>query len=312
MKKNTFETLWEVMDHVRGSADLDHHSMFIALYISQKLKKTIDEIIANFDDEPIKSALQKVSGENGNVIERFQQLPILSDIEWLEFVTKTSIFEYNDTGIQKTPISIIKLVDQLLEIKDNDSLLDVCSGIGVTLAYLSMDKDVKLMGIEINEQTYIHSKLLLDVIHKNTTKIIFADALKTDLTPFNANKVFINGPIGFKFPKDKYEDIFEKKFSRTNYEKLIPKHDSSWIFVLDAILHSNFEKIVVVMNEASLVNNREIMIRKQLIEDGYIEAVIDLPEGLLDYSNIPVSLLILSKNNKNVKFVDATKLGSKK
>lgn len=227
-------------------------------------------------------------------------------------MTKTSIFEYNDTGIQKTPISIIKLVDQLLEIKDNDSLLDVCSGIGVTLAYLSMDKDVKLMGIEINEQTYIHSKLLLNVIHKNTTKIIFADALKTDLTPFNANKVFINGPIGFKFPKDKYEDIFEKKFSRTNYEKLIPKHDSSWIFVLDAILHSNFEKIVVVMNEASLVNNREIMIRKQLIEDGYIEAVIDLPEGLLDYSNIPVSLLILSKNNKNVKFVDATKLGSKK
>lgn len=300
------------MNKEKEDSNLDYHSFFVALYLSQKLKsKTFEAIIASFEDEKIQSVIQNVYEEETKLIEELNQLPLLSEKEWLDIVFKTPLFDYGNTKIEKTPISIIKLANKLLEIKKQDSILDIGSGLGVTLAYLSMQNDIKLMGIEIVLQEYIYSKLLLDAMNKDTSNVIFGNVYQTDLTTFKSNKIFINGPLGLRVSKDIYNEVIDKKFKGTTYEKLIPKLDGAWLFVLDAVLHSNFEKIVVVLNEAPLVNNRDIYIRKQLLKDGLVEAVIDLPEGLLDYSNVAVSMLVLSKNNKKVTFVDATKLGTK-
>ncbi|WP_053217761.1 N-6 DNA methylase [Virgibacillus senegalensis] len=311
--ENKINDLLRVVSETRGDGKQEPYSQFIALYLSQKLRKLgFEEILTNIEDEKVKWALKDVYEENSDLIEEFKQISILSDKEWLEIIEQTSIFDNRENTIQKTPISIIKLTDRLLDIRNKDSILDICSGLGITLAQLSIEKDIALMGVEINSQAYIQSKLLLDIMNKDTSNIILGNALKTDISVFEANKVFINGPLGLRVSKDIYDEVLNKKFSATAYEELIPNYDSTWLFVLDTVLHSNFEKVVVVMNEAPLVNNRDALIRKQLMKDGLIEAIIDLPGGLLDYSGIPVSLLVLSKNNSNVSFVDATKLGTKK
>lgn len=311
--ENKINDLIRVVGEARGDVKQESYLQFIALYISQKLQKMgFEEILTNIGDEKVKRALKDVYEENFNLIEEFKQISKLSDKEWLEIIEQISIFDNRENTIQKTPISIIKLAESLLDIRNKDSILDICSGLGITLAQLSMDKDIALMGVEINPQAYIQSKLLLNIMNKDTSNIILGNALKTDISVFGANKVFINGPLGLRVSKYIYDEVLNKKFNGTAYEELIPNYDSTWLFVLDAVLHLNFEKVVVVMNEAPLVNNRDALIRKQLMKDGLIEAIIDLPEGLLDYSGIPVSLLVLSKNNSNVSFVDATKLGTKK
>ncbi|MHA6250374.1 N-6 DNA methylase [Oceanobacillus sp. CAU 1775] len=302
-----------VVNETRRDVEQESHSLFTALYLSQKLQKMqFEEVLRNTEDEKVRSILKEVYEDNFNLIEEFKQMPILLDKEWLDVIEQISTFGNRENAIQKTPISIIELVAQLLDIQDKDSILDVCSGLGITLAHLSMKKDAELLGVEINPQAYIQSKLLLDIMNKDSSKIILDNALKTDISQLDANKIFINGPLGLRVQKDIFEEVINTKFSGTAYEELIPNYDSTWLFILDAVLHSNFEKLVVVMNEAPLVNNRDALIRKQLMKDGLIEAIIDLPGGLLDYTAIPVSLLVLSKNNLNVSFVDATKLGATK
>lgn len=313
MDKKIIRDLWEKISETRGERKIEPYSQFLALYLSQKLQRmSLNEIITNIDDEKVKWALQDVFEEQEKLIEEFKQLSILSSQEWLEVIDEIPLFENRENGVQETPISIITLADRLLDIQSKDTILDICSGSGNTLAHLSMGRDIALAGVEINPQAYIQSKLLLDIMNKDTSNIILENALKADISTFDANKVFINGPIGMRVPKEIYEKVIDNKYSRTAYEQILPNYDSTWLFVLDAVLHSDFEKIVVVMNESPLVNNRDSIIRKQLMQDGLVEAVIDLPGGLLDYTSIPVSLLVLSKNNTNTSFVDATKLGTKK
>lgn len=313
MGKKAISNLWGIISETRGDEKLEVYSQFLALYLSQKLQKmSFEEVLINIDDEKVKWALQDVFEEQGNLIEKFKKLSVLSDQDWLEVIEELPLFDNRENGVEKTPISIITLADRLLDIQREDTILDICSGSGNTLAHLSMGRDIALAGVEINPQSYIKSKLLLDILNKDTTNIILENALKADISVFRANKVFVNGPMGLRVPKEIYEEVIDNKYNGTAYEELLPNYDSTWLFVLDAVLHSDFEKIVVVMNESPLVNNRDSIIRKQLIQDGLIEAVIDLPGGLLDYTSIPVSLLVLSKNNNNVSFIDATKLGTKK
>lgn len=312
MQNKTIDNLWEIINKKRGSIKKGSYSLFVALYISQKIKEVaFERIIENFDEKNLKWALQDIYEENGELIESLKELPKLSAEEWLLAIEKISLLDIKESASIKTPISIIKLVEKLLNIQNKDIVLDVCSGLGITLAHLSLRKDITLAGIELNPQVYIQSKLLLDVLNENTSNIILGNALKKDISPFKANKVFINGPLGLRVPKNSYEEVKVNKFNGTAYEGLIPNYDSTWIFVLDALLNSNFERMVVVTNEAPLVNNRDAMIRKQLIQDGFVEAIIDLPGRLLEHTNIPISLLVLSKNNHEVSFVDATKLGTK-
>ena len=58
--------------------------------------------------------------------------------------------------------------------------------------------------------------------------------------------------------------------------------------------------------KGSLFNTLDREIRKELVESGYIEAIIDLPLKIVPYTNTEISLIVLnkSKSNKNIKFVD--------
>ena len=51
-------------------------------------------------------------------------------------------------------------------------------------------------------------------------------------------------------------------------------------------------------------------VRKILIDEGKVEAVIALPSNLLAYTAIPIYLVVFSHNNESIRFVDATNLYS--
>ena len=51
------------------------------------------------------------------------------------------------------------------------------------------------------------------------------------------------------------------------------------------------------------------MLRKQLTDEGRLEAVISLPAGILAGSGVKISLLVFSENNRKVNMVDASEMG---
>ena len=59
------------------------------------------------------------------------------------------------------------------------------------------------------------------------------------------------------------------------------------------------------MNNAGLYKLPDAEYRKLLVDNGLIEAVISLPEKIFaPYTSIPVTLLVLSRNNKQIKFIN--------
>ncbi len=65
-------------------------------------------------------------------------------------------------------------------------------------------------------------------------------------------------------------------------------------------------KMVVLVTNSALANNPTIKIRQFLVENGYIESIIELPDRLLENVGIELYAVVLSHGNKGIKFLDAS------
>lgn len=65
------------------------------------------------------------------------------------------------------------------------------------------------------------------------------------------------------------------------------------------------------MANGGMWNKPDEGLRKELIEQGLIEGIIQLPERLLSSTGIPVTVLIMSQGNDEIRMVDASKLVTK-
>ena len=95
------------------------------------------------------------------------------------------------------------------------------------------------------------------------------------------------------------EISFSKKiedFSKNNYN-------------LDVI-----ENIDILPNFENGVELKKVIknIRKYFIENGYIESIILLPENILIHYPVSLALIVFSKKNQKIRFIDASKFYSKK
>ena len=65
-------------------------------------------------------------------------------------------------------------------------------------------------------------------------------------------------------------------------------------------------KMVTLITNSTLANNLSVKTRQALIEKGYIESIIELPDRLLENTGIELYAVVLSYGNKGVKFLDAS------
>lgn len=123
LDKKAVSKLRSMISETRVDEKLEVYSQFLVLYLSQKLQKvSFEEALINIDDKKVKWASQDVFEEQGNLIEKFKQLSVLSDREWLEVIEELPLFDNRENNVEKTPISIITLVDRLLDIQSEDTI----------------------------------------------------------------------------------------------------------------------------------------------------------------------------------------------
>lgn len=65
-------------------------------------------------------------------------------------------------------------------------------------------------------------------------------------------------------------------------------------------------KMVTLITNSTLANNLSVKTRQALVENGYIESIIELPDRLLENTGIELYAVVLSYGNKGVKFLDAS------
>lgn len=84
--------------------------------------------------------------------------------------------------------------------------------------------------------------------------------------------------------------------------------DWSTYLNLSEQLNENKKVIGITLNKNTFGMTSKIKeTRKFLVDNGFIETVISLPPNLLDNTQVPITLIILSRNNQYIRFINAEK-----
>lgn len=258
---------------------------FVAKKHSMSSSVTVAEALAG-DDVPdaVKGFIFGVGSKWADLsLSRFEKV---SDEDIKNYITD-KIAERNERvgyahGVQNQPDTLNILNACLLDIKATDSVVDFGTGFASFPIYVANNyKYKKLEGIEIDSKTRLYASLLAYLSGFDIT-ITLGDVLKLS-------------------DAEKYNKIHA--FPDLNSETVNP--------FLDKIceLLSDDGRAVVFLAQGFLFNevrgHKEE--RQKLIDGGFLEAVIELPVGVLQpFAGVNTCLLILSKNNKSLRMVDAS------
>lgn len=308
-----------------------------------------------------KDEIDKLSRSNRlyTIIKAFSELDLnpktISNIK-MGYIFEDVIRRYSQNvtaGDHYTPREVIQLMVKLVLAENSDDLkkqgkittvLDMACGTGgmLSIGYEELKKinssmDIKLFGQEIEGESY--SICLADMLIKgqDASNIQFVDTLKKDAFPNQEMRIVIaNPPFGRSWGGQEADDgveeaVREQAKNGIRFIKELPgTGDMQLLFIQHAVYKLSEEgKAVILENSSPLFSggttSGESQIRRWLIENDYIEAIIALPDQLFYNTSIAIYAFVLSKNKckkriNKIQFINAvnfftelrTSLGNKR
>lgn len=209
-----------------------------------------------------------------------------------------------------TPNSIVNLAVALFNFKDCSRVADFCSGTG---NFLSQAADynkkagkgsIAYFGFETDYESVAISKINL-LLRTMDANIQQADVLTNDLGKFDY--VFSEFPLGGIYNKTT-EEIGSHMWYPIHIDR-VSRSSFSWVYMAKAI-NSLVDggTAICIAPQGALFSTYEASIRKQVIEGGYLSAIITLPKLHMPYSGVATSMLIFHKHHDDkIVIVDASK-----
>ena len=220
-----------------------------------------------------------------------------------------------------TPHEVSDMMARIVTIDQEDkklfSVFDPTMGSGSLMLnvrnYLNYPDSVKYHGQELNTTTFNLAKmnLILHGVDSEDMRLRNGDTLNKDWPtdePYTFDSVLMNPPYSAKWSAD---DTFldDSRFNR--YGKLAPRTKADFAFLLHGFYHlKDSGTMAIVLPHGILFRGAaEGVIRKKLLEDGSIDAVIGLPGNMFFGTSIPTTVVILKKNRetRDVIFIDASR-----
>jgi hypothetical protein len=202
---------------------------------------------------------------------------------------------------------------------------DVCAGIGgLSLAKFKADNTVTLRLEEYSKNAIAFMLLNLlmanidaEVVEKNvltneefvyykveSATLGFGRVSKVEMLGSKKYNTVISNPPYSQSWAPQMDERFE------GY-KLAPKSKADFAFILDGLYSLNASGTAVFILPCGVLfrGQAEGDIRRKLIEDNLLDAVIGLPSNLFTNTGIPVCILVFKKNRSNtdILFIDAQK-----
>ena len=216
-----------------------------------------------------------------------------------------------------TPDCICQIIAEIMKEGDN---IDMCSGTGALSKWTNKTRGIKINEYEYSERT-IPFALLDACVNGMMGTISRADCLRSEVfesytlekqeeisiprqtsqkNPDQYQNVIMNPPYSMKFPDTDDYEIYGWK---------IPKSKADFGFILRGVQHlkEDGRQIAVLPHGILFRGAQEGKIRRWLIENHMISAVIGVPDKLFLNTSIPVFLLVIEHNSKDVLFIDASK-----
>lgn len=217
-----------------------------------------------------------------------------------DFVQNDKTFQkFNNSELSK---SLTKLIFRLYELKEEDTILDLCCKSGFFLNNIKViakdEYSIKTIGIDINQDQCEIASILLEI--SDSSYSIYNEDVIKDLNCPSFDKCLIFPPFGIKF-----DEKISDKYSKSSEELINQRSSSEWFYIYNALKSlGNDSKIIAIVSDNALFKTYDSNIRKYLIENNLIEGIISLPNDSIKGLSIKTNLLILSKNNEFIKILD--------
>jgi type I restriction enzyme M protein len=216
-----------------------------------------------------------------------------------------------------TPAQVSKLLAKLLDPQPGDRIIDPACGSASLLIKLSKEvgsENFSLYGQEINGSTWALARMNMFLHEIDDATIEWGDTLNNPKLLEN-DQLLKGDVVGANppFSLDKWgaDMAISDQFTRF-HRGVPPKSKGDYAFVSHMIESANHIKgrVGVILPHGVLFRgSSEGKIRKRLIEENLLEAVIGLPANLFYGTGIPATILIFNRAkgvNKDILFIDAS------
>lgn len=216
-----------------------------------------------------------------------------------------------------TPQTVSSLMAGLAIPQTGDQIYDPASGSGSLLLKIGEQighDHFKLYGQELSKTIWAISKMNMLLHHQNKALIQSGDTLENPLfvEEYHLQRfdIVISNPP-FSISNWGFENADRDPYRRF-FRGIPPKSKGDYAFIQHMIesAYPNVGRVITVVSHGVLFREgSEKMIRKALIQDNLLEAVIGLPPNLFYGTTISVAILIFhkgKKDNQDVLFIDAS------
>lgn len=260
-----------------------------------------------------------------------------------EIIRRFSEAYNEDAGQHYTPREVIRLMVNILFLNDRDilsenvakSVYDPACGTGGMLSVaqeylkeLNSDAELLCFGQEINDQTFAVCKADILIKGGDADQIKNGNTLSDDLFPNDRfDYILSNPPFGreWKNEKAKVEAEAKRGFSGRFGAGLPAIGDGQMLFLETALakMNPNGSKVAIVHNGSPLfagdAGSGPSEIRRYLLENDLLEAIIALPNDIFYNTGIATYIWVLSNAKKKpahrkgkVQLIDASKMFTKR
>lgn len=326
--------------------DTDHLAANFKSYI-QGFSANIQDIIKSLDFD---KQIDKMDKNNRllSVVKAFSELdlnPVTIDNVKMGYIFEDLIRRFSENaeaGDHYTGRDIIKLMVNILLAEGCDDIfddgkvitvLDQACGTGGMLSTsynfikrYNPSADVRLFGQEINPESYAICLAEMMIKGQNAENICYQDTMKADRFKGTKMRFIIeNPPFGTPWGgKDAAEgveqavdDEYTKGFDGRWGAGLPGSGDMQMLFLQSAIdkMDDNFGRAAIIENGSPLFSggtaSGESQIRRWMLENDLIEAIIALPTDLFYNTGIATYIWVLSKNKRRerkgkIQLIDAS------
>lgn len=222
------------------------------------------------------------------------------------FLSKFALAEGKGKGEFYTPKSIVNLIAEMIEPYKGIIYDPACGSGGMFVQSLKFienhhgdKKEVSIYGQEYTSTTYKLAKMNLAIrgISANLGAVPADTFAKDQHKDLKADYIMANPPFNQKAWRADNELLDDPRWK--GYD--VPQTGNAnyaWILNMVSKLSDNGVAGFILANGALSGGSEEYKIRKKLIENGLVEAIIILPQNMFYTTNISVTLWILNNNKK--------------
>lgn len=222
------------------------------------------------------------------------------------FLSKFAIAEGKGKGEFYTPKSIVNLIAEMIEPYKGKIYDPACGSGGMFVQSMKFieshngnKKDVSIYGQEYTNTTYKLAKMNLAIrgISANLGEMAENTFMKDQHKDLKADYIMANPPFNQKAWRAADELLDDPRWD--GYE-IPPTSNANYAWILNIVskMSENGVAGFLLANGALSGGGEEYKIRKKLIENDLVEAIVILPRNLFYTTDISVTLWILNKNKK--------------